>query len=99
MFLARQIPQPNGNASAGYMNSAIHFRSLCGIHGCVKAIPMNTCLVLMFIREKRYDEYLNNSLYHVTDTEAEVQLKLPEGLLGSALNSTPPVMTSSQKSR
>ena len=60
---------------------------------------MNTCHVSIFIREKRYDEYLNSSLYHVTDTEAEAQLKLPDGLLGSALHSTPPVMTSSQKSR
>ena len=53
-------------------------------------------------RAKNYDDFLNNSKYDVTDSEAERQLSLPTGLLGSDINpkpQTPPVMTSSQKSK
>ena len=53
-------------------------------------------------RAKNYDDFLNNSKYDVTDSEAERQLSLPAGLLGSDINTkpqTPPVMTSSQKSK
>ena len=53
-------------------------------------------------RAKNYDDFLDNSKYDVTDSEAERQLSLPTGLLGSDIRAkpqTPPVMTSSQRSK
>ena len=50
-------------------------------------------------REKKYDMYMPNNLYHVTDSEAESQFNIPTELQGSAIVNgaiNEPLMTSSQ---